>query len=64
MEVDVRDLGGRRCVESRTSELLEGRNHRVAPCSFLGTLPPANAALLMRSPSIAVFSYRAERMEM
>lgn len=27
VEVEVRDLGGGRCVESRTSELLEGSNH-------------------------------------
>lgn len=26
--VEVRELGGRSCMESRTSELLEGSNHR------------------------------------
>ena len=67
----VKDPGGRSCVENRTSELLEGSNHRERgsvggwfPCSFFCTLPPANASLLMRPPSIAVFIYRAQRMEM
>lgn len=27
-KVEVRDLGGRRCMEGRTSELLEGSNRR------------------------------------
>lgn len=65
MNKEVGELGGRVCVDSGSINCWrEGTQRGVQVRSIPGTLPPANVSLLMRSPSIAVFSCRAKRMEM